>query len=402
MKIVHIVLGKANPNRMNGVNRVVHFLASAQSKAGLNVEVWGLSSNKEIDPTVERAYQLKIFINGSKKISSKLLKSNLREEKEVVYHLHGGFIPVFAKVAKEIRKAGTEYIFTPHGCYSTAAMSRNSFKKKLYFNFFDKKLLKKAKVVQCLGYQEEYDLRQLVSKIKHELVPNGQEFIPVLKKEKEYEQGLIFGFCGRLDRFHKGLDLLIDGYIKFKTELKHSAKLWIIGDGPYKKEMETKLEEAGLMVEVTFWGAKYGTEKFKLIAGVDAFFHTSRHEGLPTAVLEACMIGVPCAVTPQTSFDYFLEDNRAGWRVRDLSTDAVYQTMQVIVSDAKDDEIIKKGENAREMMRKFFSWDIIAKKIQPLYGPKELFLIKDTVPVLSEEKINKEETLKLKLELGIE
>ena len=27
MKIIHIVLGKANPNRMNGVNKVVHNLA---------------------------------------------------------------------------------------------------------------------------------------------------------------------------------------------------------------------------------------------------------------------------------------------------------------------------------------------------------------------------------------
>ena len=39
-KIVHLVLGKANPERMNGVNKVAHALAATQKDFGYDVEVW--------------------------------------------------------------------------------------------------------------------------------------------------------------------------------------------------------------------------------------------------------------------------------------------------------------------------------------------------------------------------
>ena len=34
MEIIHIVLGKANPERMNGVNKVVFQLATKQAESG--------------------------------------------------------------------------------------------------------------------------------------------------------------------------------------------------------------------------------------------------------------------------------------------------------------------------------------------------------------------------------
>ena len=34
MEVIHCILGKANPKRLNGVNRVVHQLASEQAESG--------------------------------------------------------------------------------------------------------------------------------------------------------------------------------------------------------------------------------------------------------------------------------------------------------------------------------------------------------------------------------
>ena len=45
MKIIHLILGRANPNRMNGVNKVVHNLATVQSQKGYTIEVWGITSS---------------------------------------------------------------------------------------------------------------------------------------------------------------------------------------------------------------------------------------------------------------------------------------------------------------------------------------------------------------------
>ena len=43
MEIIHSILGKANPNRMNGVNKVVHELATIQVEKGISAEVWGIT-----------------------------------------------------------------------------------------------------------------------------------------------------------------------------------------------------------------------------------------------------------------------------------------------------------------------------------------------------------------------
>ena len=55
-QIIHVVLGKANPERMNGVNRMVHGLADNQAQAVL----WGLCHEPDA-PTPPRSYELLTF-----------------------------------------------------------------------------------------------------------------------------------------------------------------------------------------------------------------------------------------------------------------------------------------------------------------------------------------------------
>lgn len=46
-RIFHILAGKANPNTMNGVNKVVDALANEQVKMNFNVTVVGIANNTE-------------------------------------------------------------------------------------------------------------------------------------------------------------------------------------------------------------------------------------------------------------------------------------------------------------------------------------------------------------------
>jgi hypothetical protein len=73
MKIIHIVLGKANPNRMNGVNKVVHNLATTQVELGHQVQVIGLTNSSEND-NFDRSYELKIFPRKNINLDHKLIK----------------------------------------------------------------------------------------------------------------------------------------------------------------------------------------------------------------------------------------------------------------------------------------------------------------------------------------
>ncbi len=46
-KIFHILPGKANPNTLNGVNKVVDAVATEQAKMGYDVTVGGVANNTE-------------------------------------------------------------------------------------------------------------------------------------------------------------------------------------------------------------------------------------------------------------------------------------------------------------------------------------------------------------------
>jgi hypothetical protein len=114
MEIIHIVLGKANPERLNGVNKVVFNLASEQTKAGKNVQLWGITDNP-IHDYPERNFKTLLF-KASKFpfLIDSDLKSAIKSHKTSVFHLHGGWIPLFSSLAKLFAKHQIKY------CHNTS------------------------------------------------------------------------------------------------------------------------------------------------------------------------------------------------------------------------------------------------------------------------------------------
>ena len=76
MEIVHIVLGKVNTNKMNGVNKVVDNLAKNQIELGHNVTIWGITKNP-IHSYPERNYHTVLFLDRSKFLLPKGIRLSL-------------------------------------------------------------------------------------------------------------------------------------------------------------------------------------------------------------------------------------------------------------------------------------------------------------------------------------
>ncbi|MCG8384731.1 MAG: hypothetical protein MJA30_04255, partial [Cytophagales bacterium] len=100
MKIIHIILGKANPDRMNGVNKVVNSLATAQAHLNYQAEVWGITHSLEKNYP-GRNYTTRLFQAHKNKwrLDHKLIEA-IQNVKDAVFHIHGGFIPEFFHVAR--------------------------------------------------------------------------------------------------------------------------------------------------------------------------------------------------------------------------------------------------------------------------------------------------------------
>jgi len=313
MKIIHLILGKANPERMNGVNKVVHALATQQQRAGADVAVWGITADLSDNyPTREFATRLFLAQRNPFSLATEL-RAALREQagSPTVVHLHGAFIPVYFSAARLLTSLGIPYVLTPHGSYSPAAMRKSSFTKQVYGRVFESYLLRRAARVHCLGQSEITGVRRLNAKLPTALLPYGFEPPqPVAAATLAAPGRFRVGFCGRLDDHHKGLECLLTGFAEFARQVPE-AELWVIGDGPDRDQV-AQWAAAAPAGSVQLLGSRYGDEKIGLLGQLDVFAHTSHYEGLPTAVLETVALGVPCVVTEATNLGSYVREFGCG------------------------------------------------------------------------------------------
>lgn len=368
MHIIHLVLGKANPDRMNGVNKVVDNLAKEQTSLGYRVSVWGITPAPQ-EKTTDRVYDLNLFQSKKNKlvIDASIKKAISECKKDTIFHIHGGFIPEFYHFTKLLKKYGLDFILTPHGNYAENALRKNGLLKSIYFNFFEKNILSTCKAVHCLGVGEKNDIDKVHALSKKILIPNGQRMEDIPSAKIQQQAGTpVFGYCGRLTRDQKGLDLLLAGFKKYK-EKKGTGELRLIGNGEYLNEMQVYIKKNNLIDSVFFLGIRYGEDKFNEIAAMDAFYHPSRNEGLPTAVLEAAASGIPCVVSAFTNMGEYIQNNKAGIFLKENTPDEISQSMFQIETWKKQNKIEQIGTNAVNMVKQHFNWNTIARDLITIY-----------------------------------
>lgn len=368
LQIIHFVLGKANPNRMNGVNKVANSLCTAQTELGNDVTVWGITE----DPNSgfpERNYKTRLFKANRLRF---ILDPNIRKAVDelkgtnVIFHIHGGFIPEFYTLSKMLKRAEIPYIITGHGAYNKVAMKRSWWRKRLYFALFEKSLVANARSVHFLGESEKSGLRSIIRKFRYALIPNGQDKISQTDSIDISKTEIRFGFCGRLDIHTKGLDLLLKGFSRFVIT-NSKARLILIGDGADREQLEALSKELGISDKVEFKGSRFGQEKYDILASLDAFFHPSRNEGLPTAVLEAAALGVPCVVSEETNMRGYIQAHSSGIGLQENTAEKLTGSMVTIAKLKRNGEIARLQHNCEIMIRNEFDWNIIANRLVKTY-----------------------------------
>jgi len=370
VRIVHILLGKANPESMNGVNKVVHHLATEQVRAGHAVEVWGLTNQAQRHPDREYNYELHLIpVTRVRFLASASLDSHLRSLQPGNWvQLHSVFIPEYWHIARRIRASGLRFGVTPHGGYSKHVIARGRLKKMLYLTTVDMAVLRRASLIHAIGATEVSDIRQLVPSANVALVPNGQHSIDVEENQGAAHAAVrpVFAFCGRLAMRHKGLDLLLQGFHEYLTA-GGEGSLWLIGDGPDRVELESTVEERGLGPSVTFYGARFGTEKLGLLCAADVFVHTSRWDGIPTAVLEAAALGLPLLISRETNLGDSVSEHKAGVVLDDNTPPGIAKGLKQAAAWLAEGMAMELRQNARKMVAARFSWSAVSEALVDNY-----------------------------------
>lgn len=367
MEIIHLILGKANPERMNGVNKVVFQLATRQAKSGRKVAVWGIT--KETTHNYGHRNFGTVLFQAQKNpfaLDKALKEAILQKQGKVVFHLHGGWIPTYYSISKFMAKHNIPFVLTPHGAYNTIAMKRSKWTKKIYFQLFEKALLKRAQRVHAIGESEVSGLHGIYANNKSFLLPYGFEYTQgLVSNHEEAANEFVIGFVGRLDVFTKGLDLLMAAFNRFQKTAPN-ASLWIVGDSNERVTLEQCITKHSLN-NVVLWGSKYGEEKDALMRKMHVFAHPSRNEGLPTAVLEAANMEIPCVVSDATNVGNYIEDYNAGICVPSQNEDALVESFKHLYAIHKQQKLNEIGANARMMVKECFRWDAIVEEFDRLY-----------------------------------
>lgn len=361
-------MGKANPARMNGVNKVVYQLATRQTAAGLDVAVWGFTKTPEADHG-ERNFRTVLFreYRNPFALDPAFVRALAGLDRErTVFHLHGGWVPLFSRAAAALHRAGLRYVITPHGAYNTRAMEKGSWKKKIYFRLCERPLLRHAAAIHCIGASEVDGLRTIYATDKTVLQPYGMDVAGEARAEARAEDGFVFGFVGRLDYYTKGLDLMLDAFAVHARQ-DAEAVLWIVGDGEGRAPTEAKIEALGIADRVVLHGSRYGAEKDGLLRRMRVFLHPSRNEGMPSAVLEAAAFGVPCIVTEATNIGDYVREYGAG-RVVPNEDDRALATAMHECRNLRGDTLRELGTNASRMVATAFSWPEVVVRFNRLYA----------------------------------
>ena len=177
IKIIHLVLGKANPNRMNGVNKVAHNHTSQLFELGYDVEIWGITKNvtTEVFP---RKFPTKLFRAQSfyRDLDPKLSYEISRLPRSTIFHIHGAFITDFYKVTLLLNDMKIKYVYTPHGAFNAIALNKSKWLKKLYIQRYEKNILRGAKKVHFLGQSEFEHISKIIQLNNKVIIPNVQTF----------------------------------------------------------------------------------------------------------------------------------------------------------------------------------------------------------------------------------
>ncbi|SJZ57412.1 Glycosyltransferase Family 4 [Cetobacterium ceti] len=108
------------------------------------------------------------------------------------------------------------------------------------------------------------------------------------KRDLEMLQERYYIGVSRLDTNQKDYDTLLKGY-KRALEKGMKEKLYIVGDGPSKKEIKDKIEELGLKNSVYLLGQK--KNPYIWIKNSLGFVHSSKFEGFGLVLVEAQILG---------------------------------------------------------------------------------------------------------------
>jgi glycosyltransferase involved in cell wall biosynthesis len=162
---------------------------------------------------------------------------------------------------------------------------------------------------------------------------------------------VFFLAVGRLV-YEKGHEFLVEA-MSTVTKSNPHAVVGICGDGPLREQLTHQIERLGLQEKVKLLGL--WDDLHELLAAADVFVLPSRWEGLPMALLEGMMAGLPVIAARVEGVDEVVQSGEHGILVPLESPAGLAQGILQLLGSPQDRT--RKGRAARERVLSSYTTD---------------------------------------------
>lgn len=358
MKI--LFLSNLHCNLWAGPSNSVPAQVCAQSK--IDDVLWFNNNNKDVSVWKKQGIPV---LNRSDTVSGSLKDMPIPFNTPDLIILEGGYDNPFSCIIADAQKTKIPYIVIPRSTLTNQAQ-KHKFLKKIIGNFlYFNRMFKKAAAIQYLTDQEYKESGDVWNKNSF-ILPNGIN-IPDIPA-KSFESSKINAvYIGRLEKYQKGLDMLLSAICKTREDLINSnftLKLY----GPDRENTVAGLKkfvnDNGLSDIVCFMSPVFGDEKADVLKQADIFIMSSRFEGHPMGLIEALAYGLPCIATTGTNMRVEIEKNNAGWTA-DNNEESIAAALKAMLAERK--QLAIKSRNARNLASQY-DWEQIARKSHEIYS----------------------------------
>ena len=199
-----------------------------------------------------------------------------------------------------------------------------------------------------------------------------EDFNPVELKERAKKKILS---VGSLIEF-KGHDLLVKA-VALLIRRGMDLSLEVAGDGPLRNHLETLIRELGVSDKVKLLGGCHPEKIRKLLSESDAFVLASRvdsmgyRDGVPVALMEAMVMGLPCISTWVSGIPELIEDGVSGILVEPDNVQALADALERVLVNLSLAQSL--GNTARIKVLQHFSLSGQVERLEKLMISKQSF-----------------------------
>ncbi len=180
----------------------------------------------------------------------------------------------------------------------------------------------------------------------------------LLTQDIEFDKKqLNFISVGRLD-YSKNYEMMLKNAIKLKNE-GFKFKVYIIGDGEEKEKLDKIIIENNMEDVFILCGRR--DNPYAYVKNADMFLLSSRYEGLPTVIIEALILHVPCLSTDVAGIKQIL-NGKGGIISKNDEEDFYIKWKNILL----DPNIITKLKD--QLIDYRYDNDVIIKKINKLFN----------------------------------